>query len=231
MFSRVKSWVVELVFVSVAASCAGQVSMSLGGSAQGWQGDGWTLSASGWRLDQAAPGNGTLTSPIFEVKTRDYVGGSFLHSFNLDLFYDGGQVYLSKNGGPWTYLQNSRFGGRDYDWVSSVSSTWMKNSDAFSGVYAGQTTFNLGASQYADVYNAGDTLQLRFIGAFSANAPSPDSYWQIASFTMNNVRLAAVPESAAVSLLHGFGAFLVVGIARAFQRRRCVPRDLAPQSL
>ena len=70
----------------------------------------------------AAGGGGvvysSLTSPAFTVPATHVNGGTvtlkFKHRYNLELGWDGGAVYVSKNGAPATYVDGTAFSANGY---------------------------------------------------------------------------------------------------------------------
>lgn len=140
-----------------------------------------TWTANGGDADCNGPYNSQLISPAYVVGMTDEVTLSFTHrySFEGDL-WDGGQVRISVNGGPFTTVPASAFTQNGYAPGVIQGTGVLKDQSAFNGDSAGYSTNGfITSSAILGTFTQGDTIALQFVGAWddctTANIPG----WQI----------------------------------------------------
>lgn len=169
----------------------------------------------GWFTEGQDPGNThanttDLTSPALIVAASGAVTLSLDHLRNFEApNWDGGAVYISVNGGAFTYVPNSSFTANGYN---GTVASWAQGSElggleAWIGSSGGAfvtSSANLGS------FTAGDSLMVRFRAAFDENTTGGSPDWAIDNVNVTNI----VPEPASMTML-GLGALLL-----ARRRRR-----------
>ena len=84
------------------------------------------------------PFNSKLTSPAYTVPVSDEVTLSFTHRYSLEGdYYDGGQVWISVNGGAFTPVSPDSFTANGYAPGTIVGTGILKGQRAFNGDSAG----------------------------------------------------------------------------------------------
>ncbi|MCX6879503.1 MAG: autotransporter-associated beta strand repeat-containing protein [Verrucomicrobia bacterium] len=149
-----------------------------------------------------------LTSRTLTVPTAGDVTLRFQHRYNMENEWDGGAVYVSRNGAAPTYVPASAFSANGYNVVPNLgNSSIYAGMNVFNGESAGWSTSahvesmaNLGA------FAMGDTLAITFRGGWDEGTNQGSPGWEIASV---DVRDAADTALLNVSLLEGAGGFSV----------------------
>lgn len=206
---------------------------------QGWSASGsgaavWSWGSTGaggngWFTNGQASVNTTfLLSPVLAVGANGLVTGSFVHRFQLESGFDGGQLQFSVNGGAFNTVPQDHVFGTTYNaTISSSFSSSIGGQRAFSGTSTGfatpafvTSTFTLGTgsspfstgSDFA--FTSGDTVQLRFLGAWDSSVDAGDPNWHIQSASITLP--AAVPEPTTLAL----GALGMAGAMTIYRKRR-----------
>ncbi|MCE9619207.1 MAG: hypothetical protein K8R92_04790 [Planctomycetes bacterium] len=190
----------------------------------------WTYSASGgadgtggWATIGQAANIGhscttDLTSSAMTVLANGSVTLSFDHRFSFEVDsggrWDGGAVFVSRNGGAFTKVDGSAFGANGYN---GVLTGWGAGSELADGsaVFSGESTAFLTSSFMNSVANlgtfdAGDTLRIRFRASFDSNTSAGAPSWAIDNIGVGNV----IPAPGATALL------AVAGSIAGRRRRR-----------
>ncbi len=156
-----------------------------------------------------------LTSPDLFVQANGTVTGSFNHRFNFEGSFDGGQLQFSVNGGAFNTVPQDQITGVTYSaTISSSFASPISGQRAFNGTTAGYATpvyvtsnFTLGtgASPFltgsAFNFTAGDTVDIRFLGAWDNSVVLGSPNWQIGTLDATNLSFAAVPEPTTWALM------------------------------
>ena len=162
----------------------------------------WNLAGEG---NLGAPSSSALVSPPISVTATGLVTLSVDHRYSFEFDgtrWDGGQIQLSVNGGAFAAVPNSAFTANGYAGVIAGNNA-LTGTLAFNDNSAGYATPAFITST-ADLgsFNAGDTLNVRFLAAYDEFATASVPGWEITSVTVNRV-----PEpAAAVSGLLGLAA-------------------------
>ncbi|MCX8107310.1 MAG: hypothetical protein N3G20_00745, partial [Verrucomicrobiae bacterium] len=132
------------------------------------------------------PYNSKLTSPPYVVPVTDEVTLSFTHrySFEGDL-WDGGQVRISVNGGPFTPVAPENFTANGYAEGLIQGNGILKGQRAFNGDSPGyaQGQF-ITSSVILGKFNRNDTIAIQFVGAWDDCATASKPGWVIKSLNL-----------------------------------------------
>jgi hypothetical protein len=106
-----------------------------------------------------------LESPIISIPAgADVPRVAFDHWVATELLWDGGNVKISVNGGPWELVYSDLFDFNAYPGWLAPSDNPMAGEEAFTGTDGGGIAGSWGQSQVnlAGVASPGDSIQLRF---------------------------------------------------------------------
>ena len=167
------------------------------------------------------PSSSALTSPTINVTTGGPLTLSFAHLYNVErdtVRWDGGAVFVSVNAGAFTQVPAASFTANGYDGIIEGNNA-LNGLSGFNGVSGSPAAFTPGAvngtflvsTASLGSFNAGDTLQLRFLGAWDEFAEGNLPNWEITSVQLEAA--AVIPEPA--SALFG-----VLSLAALAKRRR-----------
>jgi Concanavalin A-like lectin/glucanases superfamily/PA14 domain len=155
-----------------------------------------------WRQDGQAveigfPTTSFLNSPILRVSSLGRVLVSFAHRYSfedLDSHWDGGQVRVSRNGGPFVAVPDSAFTQNGYagQRVLGISRSELKGQEAFTADSAGYTDGFITSVADLGEFEAGDTVQVQFMAAGDTNTGGKIPNWQIDSVEVDWVNLSPV---------------------------------------
>ena len=129
----------------------------------------------------------TLTCPAVTITRSGSVSLSFVHRYSFESgSWDGGQVRISKNGGPFTTVSGSAFSANGYNGtVLPNSAAEIHGEPAFVETSAGhQTPAYLTSVADLGVFAAGDTLTLQFLAANDTNTRNLRPQWEITSLAL-----------------------------------------------
>jgi hypothetical protein len=141
----------------------------------------------GQQAENGHPNTSFLDSPVIPITTAGTVTLSFNHRYSFEqdsVNWDGGQVRVSVNGGPFTAIPGSAFTSGGFNGsVGPGSSSQLNGQQGFVGTSAGFTTpafitsvANLG------YFNPGDTVRVEFMAASDTNTRGPNTpNWEIDS--------------------------------------------------
>ncbi|HVY68538.1 MAG TPA: hypothetical protein VHH73_01330, partial [Verrucomicrobiae bacterium] len=133
------------------------------------------------------PYNSKLTSTAFVAPESDEVTLSFTHRYSFESGgWDGGQVRLSVNGGPFNPVTADKFSANGYATANIVGNGILKDQRGFNGDSPGFATNNLiTSSAVLGTFKKGDTLQVQFVGAWDDCSGQLHPSW-----TIKNLQLA-----------------------------------------
>jgi hypothetical protein len=210
------------------ANDGGLVSTSLGGSAAnpftygptaGVGGNGaWFINPSTIVSDKA------LTGPSLVVGAAGAVTISFDHRYSFESTFDGGQLYVSVNGGAFALVPTAAFSSNGYTGTISVNfQSPIGGQMAFTGASAGYATpAYITSTATLGSFAAGDTIAFRFRAAYDNSLAAGTPSWVIDNVVVSDSAVgppsAVVPEPASLALL-GVGAGLA-GVRRLRGRKQ-----------
>jgi hypothetical protein len=153
------------------------------------------------------PYNSKLTSPAFVVPATDEVTLTFAHRYSFEADrWDGGQVWISRNGGPFTPVSPDNFTANGYP-PGIIQG---------SGVLNGQRAFHEDSPGYASgefitssvilgAFNKNDTIAIQFVGGWDDCASGSHPSWVMKSMKLAYGTAARVSifESEATAALRG----------------------------
>ena len=156
----------------------------------------WVYDAAGgnWHADgQAAelgaPMTSRLTSPTYTVNQSGVVSLSFSHrwSFEYDgTAWDGGQVRVSINGGPYTAVPGSAFTQNGYNGtIAGNSASALHGETGYTSTSSGHGS-GARLTSTADIanLNPGDTVSVQFFYGADTNTRGGVPNWEIDSVTL-----------------------------------------------
>ncbi|HOK76373.1 MAG TPA: immunoglobulin domain-containing protein [Verrucomicrobiota bacterium] len=132
------------------------------------------------------PYNSKLTSPAYVVPVSDEVTLSFTHrySFESDL-WDGGQVRISVNGGPFTPVSPDNFTANGYAEGLIQGSGILNGQRAFNGDSPGYASGQfITSSVILGKFNQNDTIAIQFVGAWDDCSTGSKPGWVIKSLQL-----------------------------------------------
>lgn len=137
--------------------------------------------ANGGDSECTGPYNSVLNSPAYVVPQADEVTLSFSHrySFEADL-WDGGQLRMSVNGGPFNTVPAESFAANGYAPGVIQGTGILLGQRAFNGDSAGYSTNGLiTSSAILGKFNQNDTIGLQFAGAWDDCSTASVPGWVI----------------------------------------------------
>ncbi len=148
-----------------------------------------------WRQDGQGPEikhptTSMLQSPTIRVDSAGKVFLKFAHrhSFEVDPgnAWDGGQVQVSRNGGPFAAVEDSAFAQNGYAGrrVSRDSASILNGKPAFTGDSVDYATTFITSIADLGEFEAGDTVQVQFVAAGDTNTGGKIPNWQIDSVSL-----------------------------------------------
>lgn len=174
-----------------ASGDGGFTAVDSGAPPAGWSGwayeaaDG-TWTAKGATVDCGGPFNSKLTSPAYTVPQADEVTLSFTHRYSFEGdYYDGGQVWISVNGGAFTPVSPDNFTANGYAPGNIVGTGIINGQRAFNGDSEGFATGNfITSSVILGNFNANDTIAVQFVGAWDECWAPGQPGWVIKSLEL-----------------------------------------------
>lgn len=134
--------------------------------------------------ENSRPNTSTLISPVINVTSAGRVSLTFVHRHSFEGgAWDGGQVRVSINGGPFTMVPLSAFSANGYNGsVFGDSSSVLSGMPAFvnDSVGHGAGSYITSVAVLGDL-NAGDTVQIHFIAGNDTNTRGNTPNWEISS--------------------------------------------------
>ena len=155
-----------------------------------------------------------LTSRTLTVPTSGAVTLRFTHRYYFEQGWDGGAVYVSKNGAAATYLPAEAFSENSYVSDLSAASNGYGNSNVFTGgewVFTGQSagwdsSIHIESTATLGTFNAGDTVAVEFRGGWDDGYSESAPNWEIATVEVSD---AAATSILNVDFMTGAGGFRV----------------------
>jgi hypothetical protein len=183
---------------------------------------GW--STEGQVAEVGHPNTTDLTSALLGVSAAGPVTLTFEHrwSFEADgTNWDGGAVFVSQNGGPFTQLPVLSFTAVPYNGtIAAGSASELKGLLGFVGQSAGYATGAFVTSVASlGPFAAGDTLRIRFRAAYDSNTSGGAPDWAIDNVALSNADPIPEPGAAALCVL-GCLAFTAASRRNRSVRRR-----------
>lgn len=137
-----------------------------------------------------------LISTTATVITTGNVSLSFDHRYFMESGWDGGAVFVSINGGAFTYLPAIAFSAEGYvgDTTANAGSAWITNGeDVFYGKSTGYDT-PVFVTSVADLgpLTAGDTIAVEFRGAWDGFFNEAGTDWEISTVTLTDAGAADI---------------------------------------
>lgn len=156
----------------------------------------WTEAGQG--PESGHPNTSTLLSPPVSVSQPGAVTLTFAHrwSFEQDaVTWDGGQVRLSVNGGPFVAVPAAAFAQNGYNGVVAAnSSSELHGQAAFVGNSPGFASGPITSVCALGSFAVGDSLRVAFMAASDGNTQGPfQPSWQIDSAQLTVVNPAVTP--------------------------------------
>jgi hypothetical protein len=134
-----------------------------------------------------------LVSPAATVGASGPVILRFNHRYNFEATgdpWDGGAVFVSVNGGAFTYVPSASFSANPYvgPTTANAGSTWASGGeDVFYGESAGYATPSLIASvANLGTLTAGDTVRVEFRGGWDAAQLNGPPAWEIGTVKLTD---------------------------------------------
>ncbi|MFO0784349.1 MAG: hypothetical protein U0636_11775 [Phycisphaerales bacterium] len=167
---------------------------------------GWSTLGQGSNIGHSCTTD--LTSDVMTVTADGNVSLNFdqRYSFEVDSGgkWDGGGLYISRNGGAWTFVNSGAFLSNGY---SGTVDGWAQGSQlggqlAFVGTSDGYSSGAfINSSANLGPFLSGDTLQIRFRAAYDSNTVAGTPSWAIDNVFITNV----VPGPGAAILMAAGG--------------------------
>ncbi|MCP5522820.1 MAG: Ig-like domain-containing protein [Verrucomicrobiales bacterium] len=153
------------------------------------------------------PFNSKLTSPAYGVPVSDEVTLNFTHRYRLEGdLWDGGQVWVSVNGGAFTPVNPDKFTANGYAPGLIIGSGVLNGQRAFNGDSAGFDNGDLiTSSVILGEFAAGDTVAVQFVGGWDDcwSPGQPGWIMQGMELVFGKAAQASTFDSEAEALLHG----------------------------
>jgi hypothetical protein len=168
----------------------------------------WNYSGTAWVLTGQNNADARLTSPTFTA-TGGEVVLQFVHSYNFESAFDGGNVELSLNGGAFSPIPAGNFTQNGYT-GSDLLNSFVE--DGFNGSSGGQQTSITSLGFLVD----GDEFAFRFRAGYDASVINQGTAWTINSVEFSGAQSGEIPEPSTAGLL------ALGGLGLALLRRRVV---------
>lgn len=144
----------------------------------------------GQDADNGQPNTSKLNSPAYTVTESGSVTLSFTHRFSFEhdgTAWDGGAVYVSVNGGPFTPVPAISFTQNGYggNTVAGGSSSALSGQPAFTSQSPGYATGFITSIADLGHINAGDTVRIQFVAASDTNTRGQVPNWEIDSLHLD----------------------------------------------
>lgn len=181
----------------------------------------WTWTPGSWLVNgtenayEYTPTSSALNSPVFTVIQTGLVTMQFEHRYSFEFDgttrWDGGQVRVSINGGPYEPVLEANFTANGYDGVITGNNI-LNGQEGFNGTSAGFAQGAFITSAVSGTFSTGDQVSVQFIGAWDEAAKGFEPNWEIDRLEIQGV---VIPAPGALLL----GA-LGMGLVGWLRRRR-----------
>lgn len=142
--------------------------------------------ADGSSPDCGGPYNSKLTSPAFSMPVADEVTLTFSHRYSFEPDrWDGGQVWISVNGGAFTPVPATNYTANGYPPGVIQGSGVLQNQPAFHDISPGyaEGTF-ITTSAFLGSFSANDTIVVQFVGGWDDCSNGAVPSWVIRDFAL-----------------------------------------------
>jgi hypothetical protein len=151
--------------------------------------------------------NSALNSPAYVLAQDDEVTLNFTHRYSFESGgYDGGQVRISVNGGPYTTVPAENFSANGYAADPIVGTGVLKDQHAFNGDSPGYATTNfITSTAVLGKFKKNDTISVQFLGAWDECSTASLPSWTVKSMTLvfGTAAKASTFTVGATATLHG----------------------------
>jgi hypothetical protein len=158
-------------------------------------------------VDCGDANNSALVSPAYIISQADEVTLSFTHRYSFEAVgFDGGQVRISVNGGPFTPVSADKFSANGYATDLIVGTGVLNGQRAFNGDSPGYANTNyITSSVVLGNFNQNDTITVEFLAAWDECSTASIPNWTIKNATLSIGKAAksSTFEVLAESTLHG----------------------------
>jgi hypothetical protein len=140
----------------------------------------WSVNGS---ANVGAPASGTLTSPAVVITNGGATTLRFTHRYSFEYDgtrWDGGQVLVSVNSGPFTPVPQASFTANGYIGVITGNNV-LTGQEAFNANSPGYPADFITSVASLGVLNAGDTVAVQFLGAWDEFVQGQLPNWEITS--------------------------------------------------
>lgn len=202
----------ELYYSDFDANDGGLTVVSGGNVEQPWVHNGgsgaWSVNGS---ENLGAPSfSGLRTPPAMVTATGPvYFGGRHRYSFEYDgILWDGGQVRVSVNGGPYNAVPNADFLSGGYVGVIQGNNA-LTGQEAYNGDSPGYANNEFQVVEaYLGDHPAGTTISVEFLGAWDEFARGQLPNWEITEVVIADTGFVPEPSSLALVAVAAGGLFV-----------------------
>jgi Concanavalin A-like lectin/glucanases superfamily/PA14 domain len=142
-----------------------------------------------WTADGGnGPVNSRLYTTSFVVPASQAVTLTFSHKYSFEGdYYDGGQILVSSNGGPFTVVSKDSFTANGYATGRTIQGTGVLNGTyAFNGNSPGYAAGDfITSSAILGTFRAGDRIVVQFLAAWDENTTGTAPNWAIRSMSLS----------------------------------------------
>lgn len=130
--------------------------------------------------------NSSLNSPAYVVPEDDEVTLSFSHRYSFEApGYDGGQVRISVNGGPYVTVPAESFSANGYAADAIVGTGVLLGQRAFNGDSPGYAATNyITSTAVLGKFKKNDTISVEFVGAWDECSTASLPSWTVRNLTL-----------------------------------------------
>jgi hypothetical protein len=143
-------------------------------------------SAPGGNADCGGPYNSKLTTPAYTIPVSEEVTLTFAHRYSFEPDrWDGGQVWISVNGGAFTPVAATNFTANGYPAGVIQGSGVIKDQAAFHDISPGYSAGTyITSSVILGSFQANDTIAVQFVGAWDDCSTGETPSWVIRNVSL-----------------------------------------------